>query len=65
MTATRDEQPLDTLALLKHALAQQYAIATDHNRQINQQRARWRSIAGDASRYICHCVTPHLSLRGA
>jgi hypothetical protein len=38
--------PLDALAVLKATLAEQYAIATHHNRQINQRRAYRRSVAG-------------------
>ena len=34
---------------LKSELARQYAIATDHNRQINKRRERWRSTAGLAA----------------
>ena len=29
-------------------LAEQYAIATDHNRQVNQRRMLFRSVAGFA-----------------
>jgi hypothetical protein len=47
--ATGDQEPFDALARLKQTLAQQYAVATHHNRQINQRRARWRSIAGVAT----------------
>lgn len=50
----RDEQDaaaqklpgMDALAVLKNTLADQYSVATHHNRQINQQRAFYRSIAG-------------------
>jgi hypothetical protein len=47
--AMEGQEPFDALARLKQALAQQYAVATHHNRQIDQQRARWRSIAGVAT----------------
>jgi hypothetical protein len=36
------------LATLKWALAEQYALATDNNRQINRMRERWRLRAGQA-----------------
>src|SRR5690348_11738539 len=39
MTAEGQEAPVDALATLKSALARQYAVATHHNRQINQRRA--------------------------
>jgi hypothetical protein len=39
----------DPETILKLTLAHQYALATDHNRRINQRRARWRSIAGLAT----------------
>lgn len=38
--------PVDAVGALKTTLSRQYAVATNHNRQINQRRARWRSIAG-------------------
>jgi hypothetical protein len=38
--------PLDALSVLKNTLADQYSVATHHNRQINQQRAFRRSVAG-------------------
>ncbi len=41
--------PIDALGALKSTLADQYAIATHHNRQINQRRAFRRSIAGLAT----------------
>lgn len=41
--------PLDALAVLRGVLADQYAVATHHNRQINQQRAFRRSVAGLAT----------------
>jgi hypothetical protein len=37
---------LDALNVLKQTLADQYAIATHHNRQVNQGRAFRRSVAG-------------------
>jgi len=37
------------VAKLKATLARQYAVATHHNRQINQRRALWRSVAGLAT----------------
>lgn len=40
--------PVDALAEFKAALAEQYAIATDHNRHVNQRRTLFRSIAGFA-----------------
>jgi ferric-dicitrate binding protein FerR (iron transport regulator) len=43
------EQGGDALAAFKRELARQYAIATHHNRRINQRRARRRSIAGLAA----------------
>jgi hypothetical protein len=43
------ENPIDAAATLKRTLARQYAVATHHNRQINQRRALWRSIAGLAT----------------
>lgn len=42
-------EPNDALAILKETLARQYAIAAHNNRQINQRRALWRSIAGLAT----------------
>lgn len=54
----RDEQapenqeqtdPFSALVTLKTEIARQYAQATDHNRQINKQRERRRSIAGLAA----------------
>lgn len=44
-----ENAPVDAEAALKRVLARQYAIATDHNRQINQRRALWRSFAGLAT----------------
>lgn len=41
--------PPDALVTFKGLLAEQYAVATNHNRQINQRRALWRSVAGLAS----------------
>ena len=41
--------PFSALVTLKTDIARQYARATDHNRQINEQRARQRSIAGLAA----------------
>jgi hypothetical protein len=41
--------PIDSLAILKAALARQYAVGTHHNRQINQRRALRRSVAGLAT----------------
>lgn len=38
--------PIEALATLKTDLATQYAVATDHNRQINKRRDKRRSIAG-------------------
>ena len=40
---------VNALGELKAALTLQYAEATHHNRQINQRRALWRSIAGLAT----------------
>jgi len=40
------ERPASALVTLKWALARQYAIGADHNRQINKQRERWRARAG-------------------
>lgn len=40
--------PFDALRVLKNTLADQYSVATHHNRQINQQRAFRRSVAGMA-----------------
>lgn len=45
----RDQTPIDALAVLKATLAEQYSVATHHNRQINQRRAYRRSIAGLAT----------------
>jgi hypothetical protein len=41
--------PVDALVVFKTALADQYAAAIHHNRQINQRRALRRSIAGLAT----------------
>lgn len=49
MVADGREDPVDAVATLKRTLARQYAVATHHNRQINQRRALWRSIAGLAT----------------
>jgi hypothetical protein len=49
MSAERHGDPVDGLATLKRALARQYAVATHHNRQINQRRALCRSVAGLAT----------------
>ena len=46
MTAMNGPTEMDALITLKTALADQYSIATHHNRQINQKRALYRSIAG-------------------
>jgi ferric-dicitrate binding protein FerR (iron transport regulator) len=43
------EDPFSAVATLKSELARQYALAADHNRQINKRRERWRSIAGLAA----------------
>jgi hypothetical protein len=43
------KDPFSALVTLKGDLSRQYAVATDHNRQINQRRERWRSIAGLAA----------------
>lgn len=40
---------VDALTVLKNTLADQYSVATHHNRQINQTRAFYRSIAGLAT----------------
>ncbi len=40
------QPPIDPLVELKRTLADQYALATHHNRQINQTRAYRRSVAG-------------------
>jgi hypothetical protein len=40
---------VDALAMLKKTLAREYAISTHHNREINQRRDLWRSIAGLAT----------------
>lgn len=42
-------EPIDPLIVLKGTLARQYAVATDHNRQINKRREGRRSIAGLAT----------------
>ncbi len=47
--ADGETDPVDALATLKKVLARQYANATHHNRQINQRRALWRSMAGLAT----------------
>ena len=44
-----DPAPVDALATLKQTLARQYAVATVHNRRINQRRTLLRSIAGVAT----------------
>jgi hypothetical protein len=49
MRADGHQDPIDAVMTLKKALARQYAVATHHNRQINQRRALWRSIAGLAT----------------
>lgn len=49
MIADGQADPVDALVTFKRALCRQYAVATDHNRQINQKRALWRSIAGLAT----------------
>jgi hypothetical protein len=36
----------DALSALKRELAHQYAVATDHNRQVNKRRERLRAFAG-------------------
>ena len=41
--------PFEALAVLKATMADQYALATHHNRQINQRRMLWRSVAGLAT----------------
>ena len=41
--------PVDALGMLKNTLADQYAVATHHNRQINQRRSFRRSMAGLAT----------------
>ena len=41
-----DGNAVDAVVTLKKVLARQYAVATHHNRQINQRRALWRSFAG-------------------
>ncbi len=41
--------PFSAVVTLKTTLARQYAVATDHNRQINKRRERRRSIAGLAT----------------
>jgi hypothetical protein len=38
--------PVDALGVLKNTLADQYSVATHHNRQINQRRAFRRLVAG-------------------
>ena len=43
------EDPFSALVTLKSDLSRQYAVATDHNRQINNRRERRRSIAGLAA----------------
>jgi hypothetical protein len=40
---------ISAVATLKGELARQYALAADHNRQINKRRERRRSIAGLAA----------------
>ena len=40
--------PLDAAAELKRTLADQYAVAISHNRQINQRHAVYRSLAAQA-----------------
>ncbi len=40
---------VDALTNLKNVLLDQYAAATDHNRRINQRRARFRARAGIAT----------------
>ena len=42
-------EPMNPLVILKASLARQYAVATDHNRQINKRREKRRSIAGLAT----------------
>lgn len=42
-------EPMNPLVVLKASLARQYAVATDHNRQINKRREKRRSIAGLAT----------------
>jgi len=66
----RREGAVDAVTVLKKALARQYAIATHHNRQINQRRALWRSIAGLATLasvlatlFLAATVTPHYVLQ--
>lgn len=44
------------LATVKAALAEQYAVAADNNRRINQRRARWRTRAGLAILASVLCV---------
>ncbi|HEY4249631.1 MAG TPA: hypothetical protein VGM87_00440 [Roseomonas sp.] len=41
--------PINALIILKTALAEQYAIGAQHNRQINKRREKRRSIAGLAT----------------
>ena len=45
-SAASTTSSFDALAVLKNTLADQYAVATHHNRQINQRRAFRRSVAG-------------------
>lgn len=42
-------EPINPLVTLKEALARQYAVATDHNRRINDRREACRSVAGLAT----------------
>lgn len=44
-----DRDGLATLAVVKAALAEQYATAADHNRGINRRRGTWRTRAGLAT----------------
>ncbi len=43
------DQPMSALVTLKTGLARQYAVATKHNRRINDRRKRLRSVAGLAT----------------
>lgn len=47
-TLARGPTAFDAMSVFKGTLADQYAVATTHNRQINQRRAFRRSVAGVA-----------------
>jgi hypothetical protein len=45
----RQQDPFSALVTLKTEIARQFAQATDHNRQINKRRERYRAVAGLAA----------------